>query len=333
MTFRFSRVMSLAAATLLMLNAVSSQAEAVRGSAENLLEKDLLPGIVSLDRTVRIYHYYRLPHLYPQLESPEGRRGEIQRYIEAVTERFWDLGFDARDYVNAGPGLYLATDPYISRSFGYKDQDRPEQLSAMLELTVPVGTRMLRVVNVPRSESRSKKVEPRLRLSPETVSALIQQGIVPQDFVAKLFQDKSFIGPIFFRDSLARMTQPELVEFRKMVMRILVKHDVQMIEYNWQSALAGFCRKHNYSSLNFIGRPKLIGNDDWVAKAVLITDPELPNLSKEESDVRQRVAKLKGVLSQAEALVAAKKNTRGLIQSSYSESEFQQIKAHTFMCE
>lgn len=333
MALKPSRVASLIAGALLLLNVINAQAEAVQASAESLLEKDLLPGIVSLDRTVRIYHYYRLPHLYTQLESSEGRRGEIQRYIEAVTERFWDLGFDTRDYVNAGPGLYLATDPYISRSFGYKDQDRPEQISAMLELTVPAGTRMLRVVNVPRSESKSKKVEPRLRLSNATVAALIQQGVVPEDFVPKLFHDRNFKGPIFFRDSLARMTQPELVQFRKMVMRILVKHGVQMIEYNWQSALAGFCRRHNYSSLNFIGRPKQIGNEDWVSKAVLVTEPELPNLSQEEIEVRQRVSKLKEVLAQTEALVAAKKNTRSLIQSYYSESEFQQLKAQTFMCE
>lgn len=322
-------VMSIATSLLLSLSGARAEAQ----NAESLLEKDLLPGIVRLDRTVRIYHYYRLPYLYSQLETSDGRRGEIARYVEAVTERFWDLGFDAKDYVNAGPGLYLATDPYISRSFGYRDHDKPQQISSMLELTVPAGTPMLRVVNIPRGESKSKKVEPRLPLSAATVAALVKEGIVPEDLIPKLFHDKNFRGAIFFRDSLARMTQPELIEFRKMVMRILVKHGVQMIEYNWQSALAGFCRKHNYSSLNFIGRPKQMGNEPWVAQAVLVTDPQLPNLSQQEIEVRGRTLKQKELLEQIEGLVSAKKNTRSLIQSYYSDAEFNQIKSQTFMCE
>ncbi len=302
-------------------------------STETLLERDLLPGIVKLNRTVRAFHYFRLPHLYSQLETQDGRREEIRYYIQAVTSRFWDLGFDARDYVNAGPGLYLATDPYISRSFGNRDSDKPQQISAMLELTFSSGMTVLRVVNLSKSETKSKKVEPRLPLSNATLAALVNDGVVPRDFVPKLFYDKNFKKPAFFRDSLARMTHPDLREFRKMVMRILLRNGVQIIEYNWQSALSGFCRKHNFSSFNFIGRPNQSEETDQKVSAILVTDPQLPILSQEEEEVRKRVNKQKEVLSQVARLVAEKKETRALIQSFYSDVEFEEIKSHTYMCE
>lgn len=310
--------------------------------AESLLERDLLPGIVELDRPIRIYHYYRLGYMYPQLATAVGRNSEARRYIDLVTERFWDIQYDARDYVNAGPGLYLATDPFISKSFG--SQKTPEQISSLIEMVVPQGVRFLRVVNKTRSESKSGKVEPRLPLSPETLDALVSEGILSRSGIIRLFQDKRFRGNFFLRETLGQITRPEFLEFRRLVQRIFIRQNIQLIEYNWQSALAGFCRTHNYSSFNFIGQPLSFTDSfsgttaAWpsISQTVelhLVTDPALPDLESQEALSIDRILKFRDVIETISSLVKQKKPTKDFIEQQYSSMDLRQLKNSLYRCE
>lgn len=302
-------------------------------SAEALLTRDLTAGVAPMERDIRIYHYMVLgnydastPNLeetlkwyWSKYETEPSRRAEVAEYLRQVTGRFWDLNYVAHDYINAGPGVYLATDPHISMSFG--KGNNPWARSGMLELTVPKGARYLNVVqNIP--------------IKPDTISALAKEGIVSSGDVYNLFIKKNVKGPVFFRDTLKNMTQPKHRRFRVLVHQILSNLGVQVIEYNWLTSLLNFCAKHTFSAFNFIGRPPQMGLDPVYAQAQLAVLPQLPNLSAQEIEFLERTEKFKRVLGKMADMREAKvKVPRGFPLTEYSKEEYLELKSKAFKCQ
>ncbi len=210
-------------------------------SAESLLARDLAAGTKPLPKEIRIYHYFPVqcsfssagasPSWCDTLATPEGRRAHVNNYLKTVTARFWDVNYRADQYINAGPGLYLAIDPHIAYSqklFG----------TSVMELRVPAGTPYVNVVRA-------------IPVSQATLDALVNEGFLARHQLAAVFSKAA--GPTklgFYRDTLKNMTAPGFEHFRRLVMRYFSENGIQFIEYNWDSSLAGFCRSFD----DFLGR-------------------------------------------------------------------------------
>ena len=283
-------------------------------TAETLLARDLKAGMKTMVKDVRIYHYFNLAQVYDEFKNPAGRNAFVRRQVEHVTGQFWDLNFHANEYINAGPGVYLAIDPHISgpdgpRSFG----------NTMIELQVPRGTPYLNVVRA-------------IPVAADTLKALVSEGIIASHQQTTLFFKAA--GPTklgFYRDTLKTMTDPGFETFRSLVQRVLVANQIQFIEFNWNTSLAGFCNKTSYSSFNYIGtRP----SDGRYNNIPMISSLPFPQLTGEETEIATRTAKFRSVLEQLEQLKKrGLKVPRDFGLSYYSAAEFKQIKDMTFSCE
>lgn len=301
--------------------------------AELLLTRDLMVGTAVMERDTRIYHYMVLggygpetPNLeqvldwyWKKYETEEKRKAEVVTYMNDVTGRFWNLGYVAEEYINAGPGVYLATDPHISINFG---QGRfPWTKSAMLEMTIPKGTRYINVVQ-------------NIFLKPDTLNALKEEGYVNDLAAQVLFTKEKVKSPVFFRDTLRDMTQVKHQRFRSLVQRIFAAQNIQLVEYNWTTSLRGFCSKHTYSAFNFIGRPPQMGLDPAYVETPMAVIPHLPNLSGEELAFLERTEKFKRVLGQISSLREANaKIPKGLVLTEYSAAEVRELKSKAFKCQ
>lgn len=282
-------------------------------SAEALLARDLLAGVKTMTKEVRIYHYFNLAQLHDELKTPAGRVAYTNRYLEQVTARFWDLNFHADAYINAGPGLYLAIDPLISSKppnyFG----------NSMIELRVPAGTKFINVVRA-------------IPLAKDTIEALVNEGYFARHQLATFFTKAA--GPSqlgFYRDTLKNMTDPGYEKFRSLVQRILVAQHIQFVEYNWNTSLAGFCNKTSYSSFNYIGASPY--NDMYRAIPMMSTHP-LPQQTADEIELATRVTKFRDVLEQIDQLKKrGMKVPKDFALGFYTPAEFKQIKDMTFSCE
>ncbi|CAN5668052.1 hypothetical protein BH10BDE1_BH10BDE1_16020 [soil metagenome] len=283
--------------------------------AEPLLKRDIAVSTRTVAKEFSIYHYFNLAQVYDELKTPVGRQAYVARYIEQVTEKYWDLSFHASQYINAGPGIYLAVDPYIAYSqklFG----------TTMIELKVPVGTRYVSVVQP-------------IPIAKDTLDALINEGYFARYQASVIFYKAA--GPTklgFYRDTLKNMTDPGFEKFRELVQRVFSAANVQFIEYNWDSALTNFCpRRKSVSAFNYIGaRPS---NGAYRGISMISTDLQFPNPSVDEQEFSARVFKLRGVLEQIQSMrkrgVAVPKDL--IVPNTYSATEYKQIKDMTFGCD
>jgi hypothetical protein len=318
-------------ASLIFLGAIGTVEAST--PAEQLLTRDLMVGTATMDRDTRIYHYMVLGD-YPratndleqvlqwywkQYETEASRRDQVVKYMNDVTGRFWNLDYVANEFINAGPGIYLATDPHISLNFG---QGRnPWARSAMLEMTIPKGTRYINVVQ-------------NIFLKPDTLLALEKEGYVNEFAAQALFKKEKVKNPVFFRDTLRDMTQPEHRKFRSLVQRVFAAQNIQVIEYNWTTSLRDFCSKHTYSAFNFVGRPSQQGLDPVYSQTPMAVIPNLPNLSSDEIAFLERTEKFKRVLGRLADLRQAKaKIPKGLVLTEYSEAEVRELKSKAFKCQ
>lgn len=292
--------------------------------------KDYPTGLKTLTREIKIYHYFNLEKVWPELETPEGRLAYTKRYLDAVTKRFWDLNFHADQYINAGPGLYLAIDPHVSsKDFG----------STMLQMTIPAGASYLSVV-------RS------IPLMPDTIQAIKNEGLVSESKLSKLFVSaskqtsassafqygipmmKKLGAPYgFYRETLRYMTDAEFETFRRFVMSVLAQHGVQLIEFNWKSSLRNFCSSSSQSAFNYIGVPP--GGTQapaFTETLPMVSSLNFPALSPFELATRDWVLRLRSAAEEAANLQAAGRRPAKGYTFGYSPDEYKQVKSQTFEC-
>ncbi len=284
---------------------------AIAQEAERLLGRDVMASVKSMPKEVRIYHYFNVKELWDELKTPQGRGSYVSRYLTDVTGRFWDLNYHAAAYINAGPGLYLAIDPYVAfiQNFG----------NTMVELKVPKGTRFINVVKpVP--------------ISKETLDALVKEGIIARHQATFIFYKAG--GPTklgFYRDTLKNMTDPGYEKFRTIVLKIFQKNAIQFIEYNWDTKLSGFCNPKSASAFNYVGTSPWDGK---YAAIPMLSTLSFPDTTSDEQELSARVIKFRDLLGQIDGMKKrGMKTPASLISSVYSTAEYKQIKDMTYSCD
>lgn len=308
----------------------SSVAVAQTSKAETLLLRDLKSAIKTLPNQIRIYHYFNAQDGWWELATPAGRIDYINRYLEDVTSRFWDLTNGvaddayARKNLAAGYGLYMAIDPAISRNFG----------NTLIEFTLPAGTKYVRVVGA-------------TAVAKDTIKALVDEGVIveseaawvfpPFTYKAKDGTSRSTNG--FYRDTFKNMSQVGHERFRRFINEFFVHQGISFIEYNFNTSLMGFCKQHSYSAFNYIGLPPAAGSNRAVLHpeyrgTPMISDLNFPDLSPDEIATGQRVRRFRDLIDQT--VVYGKKGKmapESLLAQFYTPAEIAALKLQTFSCQ
>lgn len=303
----------LAAAPLTFAELNESPAVAVASQAEALLTADLLRAVKETDKTYRIYNYFNMSSTPQELMTAAGRASFSKRYLDSSMWRFWDMDNHQTSYINAGPGLYAAIDPHISKQFG----------NTLLVITVPPGVKYLNVVRpVP--------------VSAEAIEALKAENVLTQDGVNALFGTAGR-NRTFTRDTLKYMVQPAYKKMRELTQQIVLKNDLAMIEYNWNTSLAGFCRSHSYSAFVLIGKKSMSssGGLSFIEKfeETLVYGVDLPALTEHEQNTIVEVRNFADLLQNLKGVSGARARAQ-LIQRHYPDENVRnEIMNTTYSCE
>ncbi len=310
----------------LILFVLAVQAQAL--TAYEALERDLQPQIKALKKDVQLFHYFSAPSdgtpdskkIHP-IFNTKTSRDEWINYLMAVRGgAFWDFNNHNTDLTNAGPGMYFALDPDSSKEFG----------ESVVQLNVKEGMKMLSVFRA-------------IPLKKDTINLLLKENIIDRNAIAASSTTLSLING-FTRIALKNMVREENVEFRKLVTELFIRNQIQFVEYEYKSHLAGFCKIANQSALVFIGSQPTLVTDPSVAASseVLATvDPAFQNTlfmsSYEVADYTQDEMKLidlysrfKNILAQIriKGVIAAKK----LIHNALSEDEINELANKSYQC-
>lgn len=322
--------------TLLGVLSVALANSAFASTAELLLARDLKPAVQELKHETRFYHYFRLPiGAHPledtTLQFAEKRTEYVNRRIQFGGGAFWDLSRTSTSLTNAGPGLYLATDPYVSSpdaaatsgaNFG----------ETMLELTFKAGTPYLDV-----------KSKPPL-LKKDTLAALSQEALLSADQARALLKDNRLT-----RETLRYMVLPQHLEFRKLIQRIFKSERIELVEYAWQSATPALCQgKSLRSAFVYVGP----GSEEisanvltntlvyWpgFSEKIILTDEELKSLEQN----KKLHALLKTLVVEQKKLettkgTASRKSLQNKINALVSEAysdlgELHELRQRIFKC-
>lgn len=291
------------------------QTQAHAQSAAELLNRDIMSSAKVLKSDTKIYNYYNMEKVWPELESESGRKAFVRRYLAQRAGSFWDMGFtDASPSLYAaGAALYFAIDPHISQTFG----------NFFIELTLPAGTRFINVVAP-------------IPLKKDTQAALIAENLVTREQFADLFPKQTG----FYRDTLRAMVKPQYAAFRKTVQRIFTQNQIQFVEYNFNTSLSGFCRKHSYSAFAYVGlenpsKPKeAIVAASFSNVSTFSAKLSIPHLSPSETAQQEDILKFRNVLENIISMrKQGQKNIKDYILREYSAEEYQRIQTRTFSCE
>ena len=287
-------------------------------NSERLLSRDVMAFSKTISKDIHIYHYFNVAQVWDELKTPAGRLTYVGRYLSDATGRFWDLSYHAASYINAGPGLYLAIDPYISSNWNLF---QPENHfgNTMIELIIPRGTRVINVVKpVP--------------IAKDTLDALVNDGIIARYQASFLFYKSA--GPTglgFYRDTLKHMTDPGFEKFRTTVLNIFRQNAIQFIEYNWDTRLHGFCSPKFASAFNYVGALPL--NSTYTA-VPMMSSLALPNLTPAEEELSTRVVKFRDLLAQIDTLrKRGVKIPLSMISAVYTSDEYKTLKGMTYSCD
>ncbi len=297
-------------------------------SAQNagpLLERDILVSTKILDRDIKLYHYFNAPTvtqdgkttLHPQLQTADGRVNWLKYLLEVRAGVFWDFNYFVTSYINAGPGMYFALDPDSSKEFG----------NSAIILTAPKNSKFLNVFK-------------NVKINKDTIEALLTENVVSKNQL--IINDNTLgLNSGISRMTLKNMVRPENVEFRKLFSSVLQKNNIQLIEYEYKSHLAGFCKVSSQSAFVFIGAGKATApssNNEVAAvltpdflKYNLISSLEVTNPTQQEAHTIDLTNRFKYVLSEIRKQgtgTAAQK----LIKTNLSESEIDELASQSYEC-
>ena len=241
---------------------------AIAASAEQLLLRDLAPAIKTFSKEIQVYHYFFAPtvqsesgetQLHPQLMAADSRPQWVQFLIKTRTSAFWDLNNNSTSYVNAGPGMYFAIDPHSSNEFG----------ETALVMRIRKGMKFMTVFG-------------KTALKPDTINALVSEGIVRKD---QLIDSERTLGLQngFSAKALKNMVRPENIEWRKFIINLFTKENIQFVEYWYKSHLAGFCKKANQAAFVYIGTNPEVVSEDEPPESMLYSRLNLSEVNEEEA--------------------------------------------------
>ncbi len=297
---------------LIVFAASSSLAQ----QAEQLLSRDIMTSRKVLSAKIDLYNYFFMSEVGPWVRDQQKRESYIKDdYLSPRGGSFWDPAFTDTSTKNfaAGAGLYFAIDPQISKQYG----------NTFIKITVPAGTPYINVVAP-------------IPLKRDTLAALVSEGYITTADYAVLFPKQTG----FYRDTLRAMVDPKYINFRKIVQNIMDVNHIQFIEYNFNTALYGFCAGAKTSAFNYIGtkNPNDVKNalvtQEFAQTSVYSTEVALPNQSSAELAAQAEIVKFRSLLSDIVDLRNAGKSVKKeFILSRYSEQEYAAVKAKTYSCQ
>jgi hypothetical protein len=110
---------------------ISAAKQAQINQVVNEVSAKLADNVITLTHDIRVYHWFTLKS--KGLEGVGVRHPMYARYAANGMKAFWRVPRKATDSV-AGVGLYVALDPYSTKSYG----------NTVLEITIKKGTRLLK---------------------------------------------------------------------------------------------------------------------------------------------------------------------------------------------
>ncbi len=324
MNFKFTKYMI---AGLLLFSSL-----AFAQTAQTLLQNDLEKAVKYLPTETYFYHYFILDTGAHRIEDTtlqhlDGRQKYVDSRLALGGKVFRDFSRRSTAFSNAGPGVYLATDPFASSPAASKDTGGFFG-DSMVEIKMRAGTRYLSLFT-PAS------------LSTNTVNALIAEGYLTRESSQRLIK-----GNKFSRDTLKFMVGYGIEDFRKLVADLLLNMNVNIIEYAWQSGVSALCDwKDIRSAFVYIASqtPSDVVDANmvyWKGFSSKVT------LSYSEQDALQRSKTLHPLLSKLRILEKKMKATKGtsartqiraeadreIKATFFNPSDLYSLKQHTFKC-
>ena len=262
---QYPRIVKALSFSLTLIAASTSFAGAV-----DLLNQDLQKGIKSLPRETRLYTYFG---------------GGSTQGVLNNGKSFWDLNNHSTKLSNAGLGVYMAVDPYVSSPDNGADTGMPGGYgSSMLEVTFNPGTRYLDLVKA-------------IKLSPATMAALrAETGMTSAD-------EKQLFGAEetgFWRDTLRYMVEDKQAHklVRNIVNEVFRRNSITLTEYRWYSSVSGFCSVTSGKEQKMFSALVYIGRDNSAIKKAISFSTIGSQLKSSDSQAEVRVNKLRNVLAE-----------------------------------
>lgn len=287
-------------------------------SAQDLLEQDIASKVHTFQKNTSLYSYFNAPlvgnQLHPQLQNKNTRDNWTNWFIALRAGSFWDLNSHPTNYVNAGTGMYLALDPNSSKEFG----------NSAVILTAPQNAKFISVFRP-------------FALSKATLEALVNESIITR---AQLVSGKATLGlnSGFSRFTLQNMLRVENNEFRKLVLEVFKRNNIQFIEYEYKSHLAGFCKVANQSAFVFVGGAPDTVNSQQVLSHMdpayygsqLISEYTISNLTQQEEQRIDLVKRFRDALAQIRTYGTG--SAKKLISDRLSDSEINTLVDESYEC-
>lgn len=210
-------------------------------TAEELLTRDLTPAIKSIPRDMKFYHYFGMNMTEggkkvpidgsnigkTNLKEYQNRQNSVQNKIYSNAANFWNLNYNNTELANAGPGLYIATDPFASSPEAGPEYKIPGVLTTfgpfMLEMNLRSGTKYIDLLSS-------------VRIKQDTIAAIKNAGLLDSSGINKLLS-----GSSFSRDTVRYMVAANYMNFRRAIQNIFKSEGISFIEYGWQSGISRFC--------------------------------------------------------------------------------------------
>ena len=300
-------------------------------SAHDLLQADLQKGVKSLPRETNFYNYFGISTGSYQIEDTtlkdyQGRQVYLSQRLALGGKAFRDFNNHTGGMINAGPGLYLAADPFASSPGAVKDSGGYFG-DSMLELKLRAGTKYLSVFTP-------------IAISKNTMSALIAEGYLTNESAKRVLA-----GGRFSRDTLKFMIGLGFDGFRKMVADMMIEMNVNIIEYAWQTGTSSLCGwKDLRSAFVYIATevPSDVSTVNLVylkgfSNKVVLTPSEQEALQRNQTLI-PLLAKLRALEKQMKGTkdAASRKHIRqeviNEIDATLSQEEQRQLKEQTFKC-
>jgi hypothetical protein len=290
-------------------------------TALDLVDRDIKSSVAILNHETLFYTYLSFKSdnssLQKTMQSEENRKTTANMHVLNSSSQFRNMLNHRTAMANAGLGLYLATDPFIS-SPGAEEYSGANFGDTMIELTFSKDTKYLSL----------KKAIP---LKDDTISALLNENILKSSQLKSLLQDN-----LLSQDTLKYMAESQYILFRILFEKLVTNNNIVLIEYEWLTSLEMFCdNKHLTSAMVYIGSAL---PDTNLLSTILIYWPgkiKLMNLDPEENFAYLRNAKLIKVLAKLKPLEKKSRYTKAIsyINDFYQDQiELQDVRAKLFKC-
>lgn len=320
------------ASAIMIASVLLSSFSAQAAGGRELLRLDLEKHVKTFSREYNLYNYfnlnlggYRMEETTLQFAQDRIKYGEGR--LSLGGKAFRDFEKRSTRFVNAGPGLYLALDPFASSPAAAADTGANFG-DSLIEIKFRTGTKYLPLMSA-------------VSLSSETVQGLIAEGILTKESARTLLPNRKLS-----RDTFKFMVGYGMEAFRKLMADTLREMNVNLIEYAWQSGVSAICGWKDIRSAFVYIATDLPGDVSSVTMLPVGGYSSSIAMTFAEQELQMRSAKLHPLLKSLRTLEKKMKSTKGtkarssikqqanaMISASFgSVTELESFRDSTFKC-